>query len=121
MSVRLASLIQKRPILAGLNCGIKDGSSFCGAQLYHLRERTIERQVLPWCEEQGVAVVGYSPFGSGRFLLTGEQANIIGDVASARGATVRQITLAFLTRYESLFAIPKSSDPVLCQNSALLK
>ena len=26
----------KRPILAGLNCGINDGSSFCGAQL-------------PWC------------------------------------------------------------------------
>ena len=82
----------------------------CNQVLYHLGERTIERQVLPWCEEQGVAVVGYSPFGSGRFPLTGEQADIIGEVASARGATVRQVTLAFLTRYESLFAIPKSSD-----------
>ena len=83
----------------------------CNQVLYHLGERTIERQVLPWCEEQGVAVVGYSPFGSGRFALTGEQAQVIGEVASARGATVRQVALAFLIRYESLFAIPKSSEP----------
>ena len=62
----------------------------CNQVLYHLGERTIERQVLPWCEEQGVAVVGYSPFGSGRFPLTGEQAHVIGEVASARDATVRR-------------------------------
>ena len=35
--------------------------------LYHLEERGIEHAVIPWCEAHGVAVVGYSPFGHGRF------------------------------------------------------
>ncbi|MEE9179775.1 MAG: aldo/keto reductase [Vicinamibacteria bacterium] len=82
----------------------------CNQVLYHLQERTVERQVMPWCEEYGVAVVGYSPFGSGRFALRGERAKVLGEVASSRGASPRQVTLAFLTRRESLFAIPKSSN-----------
>src|SRR5262245_43176899 len=39
----------------------------CNQVLYHLQQRAIEHRVLPWCEEYGVAVVAYSPFGSGRF------------------------------------------------------
>ena len=39
--------------------------SACNQVLYHLEERAIEHAVLPWCEEHGVAVVGYSPFGHG--------------------------------------------------------
>ena len=39
----------------------------CNQVLYHLRARDIEDRVLPWCVEHEVAVVGYSPFGSGDF------------------------------------------------------
>ena len=39
------------------------GRPACNQVLYHLRERAIEQAVLPWCEENGVAVVAYSPFG----------------------------------------------------------
>src|SRR5204863_3305949 len=35
----------------------------CNQVLYHLQERAIEHAVLPWCEEHGVAVVAYTPFG----------------------------------------------------------
>src|SRR5207244_6987144 len=40
-----------------------EGSIACNQVLYHLKERSIEHAVIPWCEEHGVAVVGYSPFG----------------------------------------------------------
>ncbi|MCX6024541.1 MAG: aldo/keto reductase, partial [Chloroflexi bacterium] len=43
------------------------GRLACNQVLYHLEERAIEHAVLPWCERHGVAVVGYSPFGRGRF------------------------------------------------------
>ena len=43
------------------------GHIACNQVLYHLQERAIEHTVLPWCEEHGVAVVGYSPFGHGSF------------------------------------------------------
>ena len=39
----------------------------CNQVLYHLEERAIEHAVLPWCEDRGVAVVAYSPFGHGSF------------------------------------------------------
>jgi diketogulonate reductase-like aldo/keto reductase len=35
----------------------------CNQALYHLHERAIEHAVVPWCQERGVAVVAYSPFG----------------------------------------------------------
>src|SRR6267142_3876308 len=40
------------------------GRPACNQVLYHLGDRTIEHRVVPWCEQHGVAVVAYSPFGS---------------------------------------------------------
>ena len=39
----------------------------CNQVLYHLGYRAIERTILPYCTKQGIAVVGYSPFGHGNF------------------------------------------------------
>lgn len=81
----------------------------CNQILYHLRARDIERRVLPWCEQHGIAVVGYSPFGSGRFpgpSSTGGR--LLASLGASRGRTARQVALAYLTRRSSLFAIPKS-------------
>lgn len=38
-------------------------------QRYSLLDRSIETEILPFCEEHGIGVLGYSPMGSG--LLTG--------------------------------------------------
>jgi diketogulonate reductase-like aldo/keto reductase len=86
------------------------GRIACNQVLYHLQERTIEHAVLPWCEQHEVSVVGYSPFGSGRFpgpRTTGGR--VLEEVAKAHGATPRQVALRFLTRRSSLFAIPKAA------------
>ena len=84
-----------------------EGRIACNQVLYHLKERAIEHAVLPFCEEHGIAVVAYSPFGSGRF----PKSPVLSDIAEAHGVTPYQIALAFLTRRPSLFAIPKTSDP----------
>jgi diketogulonate reductase-like aldo/keto reductase len=66
--------------------------------------------VLPWCERHGVAVVGYSPFGSGDFPEPGSaDGRVLAEVARSHGASPRQVALAFLVRRRSLFGIPKSS------------
>jgi diketogulonate reductase-like aldo/keto reductase len=86
------------------------GKIACNQVLYHLGERTIEHFVLPWCEKHDVAVVGYSPFGSGRFpssRTAGGRA--LAEIAAEHGATPRQVALAFLTRRRSLFTIPKAA------------
>src|SRR5258705_3985825 len=78
--------------------------------LYLLEDRAIEREVVPWCEAHGVAVVGYTPFGGSRFpgpRSAGGRA--LEEIAAAHGATARQVALAFLARRAPLFAIPKAA------------
>jgi diketogulonate reductase-like aldo/keto reductase len=86
------------------------GRPACNQVFYHLRERGIEHAVLPWCEQRGIAVVGYTPFGPGRFPgPRSEGGRVLEEIASAHGATARQVALAFLVRRPLLFAIPKAA------------
>ena len=88
------------------------GRPACNQVLYHLKQRAIEHSVLPWCERQGVAVVGYSPFGHGRFPgPRSKGGRVLAQMAAAHGATPRQLVLRFLVRRPGLFAIPKASRP----------
>ncbi|MGH6716821.1 MAG: aldo/keto reductase, partial [Bradyrhizobium sp.] len=83
----------------------------CNQVLYHLKERAIERAVIPWCERHGVAVVAYSPFGHNDFPEPRSKAgNVLQQIAKAHSATSRQVALAFLIRKTTVFAIPKASS-----------
>jgi len=89
-----------------------EGRLACNQVLYHMKERAIEHAVIPWCEEHGVAVVAYSPFGHGSFPDPRTKGGrILQHVATAHNATARQVALRFLVRRPSLFAIPKASRP----------
>ncbi|HXX70080.1 MAG TPA: aldo/keto reductase [Polyangiaceae bacterium] len=82
----------------------------CNQVLYHLDERGVEHDVLPWCVRHRVALVAYSPFGAGRFPSDRtERGRNLSEVARDRGATPRQIALAFLLRNPAVLAIPKAS------------
>lgn len=101
------------------NCDVDDldeawriagGGLACNQVLYHLQERAIEHAVIPWCEQHGVAVVGYSPFGHDRFpgpRTAGGR--VLEEIADAHGATRRQVALRFLVRHPSILTIPKAS------------
>jgi diketogulonate reductase-like aldo/keto reductase len=89
-----------------------EGDLVCNQVLYHLGERAIEHAVIPWCEQHGVAVVAYSPFGHGHFpgpRTTGGR--VLKQIAAAHNASVRQVALRYLVRRSSLFAIPKAASP----------
>lgn len=82
----------------------------CNQVMHHLAERSIEHAVVPYCRDQRIAVVGYSPFGKGAFppkSRTGAQ--VLSDVALTLDATPRQVALAFLIRKSGGFTIPKAS------------
>lgn len=84
----------------------------CNQVLYHLKDRGAESEVIPWCDHNGIAVVGYSPFGSGDFPTRGSSGRkVLADVASQIGKTARQVALAFLTRGGNTFTIPKAENP----------
>jgi diketogulonate reductase-like aldo/keto reductase len=87
------------------------GRIACNQVLYHLQERAIEHGVIPWCERNGVAVVAYSPFGHDDFPSSrGGAGETLQVIADAHRATARQVALAFLTRIQAVFAIPKAAS-----------
>jgi diketogulonate reductase-like aldo/keto reductase len=87
-----------------------DGRIACDQVLYHLQERAIEHRLLPACRDRGVALVAYSPFGSGDFPSPASAGGrALQEVADELGATPRQVALAFLLRDPVVFAIPKAA------------
>lgn len=91
----------------------------CNQVLYHLNERGMEARVLPYCREQGIAIVGYTPFGRGRFPRAQAQPDgLLGQIAARHEKTPRQVILNFLTRDPDLFAIPKASNPAHVEENA---
>jgi len=96
------------------------GRIACNQVLYHLQERAIEHAVIPWCEQHGVAVVAYSPFGHNEFPSPRSQGGTaLQAIADTRKATPRQVALSFLTRSPSVLAIPKASSAEHAAENAL--
>ncbi|KAB1076087.1 aldo/keto reductase [Methylobacterium planeticum] len=84
----------------------------CNQVLYHLGERAIEHAVMPWCAHHGVALVGYSPFGSGDFPHPASPGGVLlARIAERHGVTPHAVALAFLTRFQNTFTVPKTSRP----------
>lgn len=88
-----------------------EGRIACNQVLYHLGERHIETDLIPFCEQHGIAVVAYSPFGSGEFPSERSSGGrVLQEIAGSHGVSPRAVALAFLTRRESVFTIPKASS-----------
>jgi len=95
------------------------GHLACNQVLYHLKERSIEREVIPWCEKNGVTVVAYSPFGHGDFPGPHtKEGRVLEDIAKVHNVTARQVALCFLTRNPSVITIPKASSPEHVEENA---
>lgn len=84
----------------------------CNQVLYHLAYRGIEQYLLPYCAENEIAIVGYSPFGHGNFPSSHSKGGkVLAGIAKRHNRTIRQIVLNFLTRDSNLFTIPKAGNP----------
>jgi diketogulonate reductase-like aldo/keto reductase len=75
--------------------------------LYHLGERGIEWDLLPWMRRHRMPVMAYCPLGEGRLADDPE----LGRVAARLGATPAQAALAWLLGQGDVMAIPKAADP----------
>jgi diketogulonate reductase-like aldo/keto reductase len=74
--------------------------------LYHLGERGIEWDLLPWMRERGMPVMAYSPLGQGSLLRSRKLAAI----AKSMDATPAQVALAWLLEAGDVIVIPASAN-----------
>jgi diketogulonate reductase-like aldo/keto reductase len=85
------------------------GGARCASNqvLYHVGSRGIEYDLLPWCTEQGIPLMAYSPLGQGGRLL---QSKALAGVAKRHNATPAQIAIAWTMRHGNVISIPKATD-----------
>lgn len=85
---------------------LKNGSGIVTNQvLYNLMRRGIELNLLPWCRQQGVPIMAYSPIEQGRLLNN----KTLKAIAQERGVSTAQVAIAWLLHQDNVIVIPKSS------------
>jgi len=74
--------------------------------LYHLGERGIEWELLPWMRQHRIPVMAYSPLGQGSLLRNRSLAAIARDL----GETPAQLALQWVLRAPDVMTIPCSAN-----------
>jgi len=79
---------------------------------YSLAERSIEKDLLPYCTKEHVTVIAYSPVARGHIPGSGreERWRILDRIASKYGKTRTQVALNWLICKEPVVAIPKAAN-----------
>ena len=78
---------------------------------YSLVERSIERGVLPYCQQHQITVIAFSPLATGLSnIKRRDPRNVLGDVAAQVHKTEAQLALNWCLRHDSLIAIPKAAS-----------
>jgi diketogulonate reductase-like aldo/keto reductase len=85
--------------------------------IYNLRDRSIERDLLPWCMRHGMPVMAYSPLG-------GPGANLLRDatlakIGAAHDCSAAAVALAWTIRSGNVIAIPESGSVAHTKENAV--
>jgi diketogulonate reductase-like aldo/keto reductase len=75
--------------------------------LYNLAHRGIEWNLLPWCQQNGLPIMAYSPIGQGQLVDDG----VLQGIARRHKATAAQIALAWVISHPGVCAVPEAGTP----------
>jgi diketogulonate reductase-like aldo/keto reductase len=96
---------------------VPDGKRCATNQVqYSLRNRRIERDVLPWCTQHNVPVMAYSPLGGGNNLVVRDKT--LAQIGAAHGCSAAAVALAWVIRSGKVIAIPESGSPAHARENA---
>jgi diketogulonate reductase-like aldo/keto reductase len=84
---------------------------------YSVGDRSIERDLLPWCEQHGIPVMAYSPLGGPGASLSRDPT--LARIGAARGCSAAAVALAWTIRSGNVIAIPESGSPAHIKENAV--
>ena len=91
----------------------------CNQVLYNVTQRHVEATVLPLCRNDAIPIVAYSPLASGSFPHPNTQGGrVLAEIGAQHGASARAVALAFVVRFDDVFAIPKASTVAHVEDNA---
>jgi len=80
---------------------------------FSLVDRTVERDVLPYCHKHGVTLIAYSPLGHNfQKILEADRAGVLVQHSRATGKTPAQIALNWCVAKPGVVAIPKTESVI---------
>ena len=85
---------------------------------YNLFDRTIEKDLLPYCEKNNILIMAYSPLDQGCIHMDGEKASLLQSLAKKYQAKPSEIILAWIISHPSVVAIPKAVNPAHIRSNA---
>lgn len=99
---------------------VADGTRCATNQvLYHLASRGIEHDLLPWCQQQSLPVMAYSPLAQAGRLRNGLMNHpALSKLAIQKGITVAQLLLAWVISHQGVIAIPKAGSVAHVEENA---
>ena len=77
---------------------------------YNLFDRTIEYDLLPYCEKESITVIAYSPLDNGNLPYNSTKMDTIKNIAGKYNRTVENIILRWLLGKPNVIVIPKASN-----------
>lgn len=82
---------------------------------YNLNDRSIEKDLLPYCEVNDITVLAYTPLDDGHLTrmptITGKgKMGVLNDIADETGRTLGQVALNWCNRTPGVVSIPKSNS-----------
>ena len=77
---------------------------------YNLFDRTIEDDILPYCEQEGMTTIAYSPLDRGNLVTKDRRSKALQEIANKYNKTAAQLCLKWLVSHSSLIAIPKATS-----------
>lgn len=83
---------------------------------YSLNDRTIERDLLPWCRQHNLPVMAYSPLGGDNNLVIRDRT--VAQIGAAHGSSAAAVALAWVIRNGNVIAIPESGVPAHVKENA---
>ncbi|MCK5710401.1 MAG: aldo/keto reductase [Deltaproteobacteria bacterium] len=81
---------------------------------YNLNDRSIERDLLPYCEEREITILAYTPLDDGHLakkpgLIKSNKMKILEEISQETGKAMGQVAINWCTSTKSVIAIPKSN------------
>ncbi len=77
---------------------------------YNLLERSVEYDLLPYCEKNKITVIAYTPLNSGNILKTQKYLKVFSNLSKKYRRTASQIILNFLISHPAVIAIPSTTS-----------
>lgn len=79
---------------------------------YSLNDRSIERDLAPYCEERGITIMAYTPLDDGTLTRPGNSAKMktLEEISTEVAKSIGQVALNWCTSKPNVVAIPKSNS-----------